>query len=64
MKKSEKETRLSSLWNNNTTEGEFNVAVEDLKRKILVPAFLNAIEASRFEIIHWKIKRDKYAGKG
>eukprot|EP00111_Clytia_hemisphaerica_P010019 TCONS_00029297-protein len=59
--KSEKESLLSTTWDNKISTQLMNWELETLKSTVLVPAFQNAIHSCRFEMLDWNIKLEKYA---
>lgn len=61
-KKAEKETILLDSWVCASDEVEVQRAIPELKSKILIPAFQNAIEGVHFEQIHWNTRIRKVAG--
>ena len=60
-KKWEKEALLASLCNDENEEIWTLDSLKSLKQDILFTAFQNAIQSTRFEIVHWNTKVQKYA---
>ncbi|XP_066911104.1 uncharacterized protein, partial [Clytia hemisphaerica] len=59
--KAEKELLLNNVWDNDISATKIQGELDLLRSAVLVPAFQNAIQSCRFEMLHWNIRLKKYA---
>lgn len=60
--KAEKDLLLNNVWDNDISATKIQGELDLLRSAVLVPAFQNAIQSCRFEMLHWNIRLKKYAG--